>query len=116
MKIREARKAKGLTMKELGARVGTTESAISLYETGKREPPYQMLLMIAEELDTTVCYLLGIEQPNYTPKLSSDEQFILDSFRNFSQDGKKAVLQYIETMNASGLYTQSNSVKLETIG
>jgi transcriptional regulator with XRE-family HTH domain len=59
--IRAARKAKGLTMKELGTLIGTSESAVSLYETGKREPNYETLLMIAEALDTTVGYLLGTE-------------------------------------------------------
>lgn len=39
MQIREARKAKGMTMKELGDRIGTTESVISLYERGLQQPP-----------------------------------------------------------------------------
>jgi len=59
--IRAARKAKGMTMKELGALIGTTESAVSYYETGKREPKYETLLMIAEALDTSVGYLMGYE-------------------------------------------------------
>lgn len=57
--IRAARKAAGLTMKELGARVGVKESTISQYETGKRQPDNTMLLMLAEELNTTVSYLLA---------------------------------------------------------
>ena len=67
--IREARKAKGITMKELGRLVGTTESAISLYERGMREPSYETLLKIAEELDTSVGYLLGAE----TKKAPADD-------------------------------------------
>lgn len=57
--IRSARKAAHLTMKELGARIGLAESTISQYETGKRDPDNTTLLMIAEELNTSVSYLLN---------------------------------------------------------
>lgn len=57
--IRIARKAAGITMKELGAKVGVAESTISQYETGKRQPDNTMLLMLAEELNTTIDFLLG---------------------------------------------------------
>ena len=67
--IREFRKAKGLTMKQLGRLVGASESAISLYEKGRREPSYEMLLKISEELGTSVGSLLGAE----TKKAPADE-------------------------------------------
>jgi len=57
--IREYRKRAGMTMKELGDRVGCSEAAISLYELGKREAPYEILLQISEVLDTDVNHLLG---------------------------------------------------------
>ena len=58
-KIRDARKAKGLTMKELGQLIGVSESAISMYETFKREPDNATLVNIAKTLDVSVDYLLG---------------------------------------------------------
>lgn len=59
--IRIARKAKGLTMKELGTRIGVAESTISQYENGKRQPDNNMLLLLARELFTTIDFLLGDE-------------------------------------------------------
>lgn len=56
--LRSARKAKGLTMKELGAMVGVSESAMSQYETGKREMDFETLLKIGEILDCSTDYLL----------------------------------------------------------
>ena len=61
--IREYRKRAGMTMKELGDRVGCSEAAISLYELGKREASYEMLLKISEVLGTDVNHLLGHEEP-----------------------------------------------------
>lgn len=60
-RIREIRKKCGLTMKELGERVGVSESAISQYETGKRQPDYETLLKIADYFNVSVDYLLGQE-------------------------------------------------------
>lgn len=65
--IRRLRKQKRLTMKELGSRIGCSESAISQYETGKRSPDYETLLKIAEELETSVNYLLTGEPDSSIP-------------------------------------------------
>lgn len=62
--IRDYRLRKGLTMKELGDRVGVSESAISLYELGKRRVSDEMLLRLSEELDTDVNHLLGRSEPD----------------------------------------------------
>lgn len=49
-KLRELRKSKGMTMKELGAAIGKTESCISLYETGVSVPPVRVARKIANVL------------------------------------------------------------------
>lgn len=48
--LRSVRKAQGLTMKQLGELVGLTESAISCYELGKREPDFATLQKLADAL------------------------------------------------------------------
>lgn len=60
-RIRELRKNRSMTMKELGAVVGLAESTISQYETGKREPDNETLLRLGEFFNTSVDYLLGRE-------------------------------------------------------
>lgn len=61
-RLKEARKAAGLTMKELGDRVGVTEAAISLYESGRREPSQSVLVAISEILGCSTDYLLERER------------------------------------------------------
>ena len=46
IRIRELRKKCGITMKELGEKIGVAESTISQYETGKRQPDYETLLKL----------------------------------------------------------------------
>lgn len=56
--IRNARKRKGLTMKELADIINCSESTISNYERGERQANYEALLKMADALDTTVEYLI----------------------------------------------------------
>ena len=54
IRLREIRKARGLTQKQLADSIGITESAIGLYENGKRKPNYEMLLRLGEVLNCSV--------------------------------------------------------------
>lgn len=61
-RIRELRKQRGLTMKQLGSMLGLAESTVSQYETGKRQPDNETLLKLGEIFDVTVDFLLGGEK------------------------------------------------------
>lgn len=49
-RLKEAREAKELTMEQVGAAVGVTRQAISLYESGEREPDSETLMRIVSVL------------------------------------------------------------------
>lgn len=50
-KIRNARKKKGFTLKELGARINLTHSALSLIENNKNDAARKTLIALAKELN-----------------------------------------------------------------
>ena len=52
-------KKSGLSQKELAAKAGVTESAMSYYVNGSRTPRSDVLTRMAKELGTTTDYLLG---------------------------------------------------------
>ena len=58
-RLKELRKSKQLTMKDLGQIINVAESTISLYENGKREPDYQTLSKMADFFEVSIDYLLG---------------------------------------------------------
>lgn len=68
LRIREVRKSKKITAKELANHIKVVESTMSLYENGKREPDFETLLKIANYLDVSVDYLLGNTAEPSTPK------------------------------------------------
>ncbi|MGI6125021.1 MAG: helix-turn-helix domain-containing protein [Acetivibrionales bacterium] len=55
-------KQNGWSQRELAKRVGVTESAISHYVKGYRTPHYDVLVRMAESLNTTTDYLLGMSE------------------------------------------------------
>ena len=61
-RLREARKAAGMTQKEVATAIGVTESAYCGYETGKRQPDVLKIKQIAEVLGTTGDFLLETPQ------------------------------------------------------
>lgn len=74
-RIRELRKARGITMKQLGKELGVAESTVSQYETGKRSIDNETLLRLGEFFDVSVGYILGFEEripPTLTAKDERD--------------------------------------------
>jgi transcriptional regulator with XRE-family HTH domain len=57
-RIKKLRKSKGLSQSELARTIGVNQTQYNRYETGKTKVPVDVLLRIAQELDTTVDYLL----------------------------------------------------------
>lgn len=60
-KIRELRKAAGLTQEQLSARLGINRATLSKYESGDIDPPTSQLQAIAAALGVSVGRLLGQE-------------------------------------------------------
>lgn len=77
-RLRELRKAKGLTQAQVAELVGGTKMMISSYESGTRYPPYATLIKISNLYGVSTDYLLGINK-NRTINVDglSDEQLLL---------------------------------------
>ena len=60
-RLKEARRARGLTQAELGRLVGVGKSAISQYEHGLRLPETAILVRLAGALGVSADWLLGLE-------------------------------------------------------
>lgn len=64
-RISEIQKKRGISQKQLAQRIGVTESVISRYISGEREPKPDVLANIATALHTTSDFLLGIENVEF---------------------------------------------------
>lgn len=58
MRLRELRKAKGISQLKLAMDLNTNQNTISRYETGEREPGITELIALADYFGVSVDYLL----------------------------------------------------------
>jgi XRE family transcriptional regulator, fatty acid utilization regulator len=68
-RLRHARRARDLTLADLGARVGRTPSVLSLIENGKREPRLILVEQLASALGVSVAELLKKQPPSRRAQL-----------------------------------------------
>lgn len=54
LRLKDVFKEKNITSKDLSNKVGITENALSMIANGKRQPRFELLLQIANELDVDV--------------------------------------------------------------
>ena len=57
--LKELRKAKGVTQKQLAIDIGASERGIQQYELGARKPTYDMLIALADYFNVSLDYLVG---------------------------------------------------------
>lgn len=104
-RIREARKLRGITMKELGKIVGAAESTISLYETEKRMPDTDVLQKMADYFGVSVDYLIGRDDSETTQNAVQEDgeyERAKSVFNSLSPDGQKQALDYMRFLIEQG--------------
>ncbi len=87
-------KENGMSQRELAMRVGATESAISKYIKGEREPRAELLANIATVLKTTSEYLLGLDNGSET-SFGTVKALCARAAKEMSQEEKNELIMTI---------------------
>ena len=98
VRLKELRKQKGWTQKELAGKVEIRFSQLNKFESGLHTPPPEKLIELAEILGTTVDYLLTGDRSEATPLHNTR---LLDRFRAleaFAAEDQEAVIKLIDAM------------------
>jgi transcriptional regulator with XRE-family HTH domain len=113
LRIKEARKAKGLTQKQLAELVCVAKATISGYESGHSEPDEERIIAIMKALDVDANYLW---QDSITPverSLPSDAAlklgFAFDKAPENMQRAIRAMLEPYFTETASETLAEENA-------
>lgn len=83
-RLRIARERRGLTQRELAALCGIGENQINKYENRDGEPSARVLYLLAQQLDVSVDYLLGLSDvpQNFSAgDLNDDERALVNAFK-----------------------------------
>lgn len=94
-KIKEFRLAKGLTQKELAARIGMGDTTIVNYEKGARTPKKNTIFKIAEVLGTSIDDFFP---PIISSKKIDNDSVIAQQMEKLTPDNQEKVLEYIKKL------------------
>lgn len=86
-KIREARKAKGYTQRELANLIGAKHNSVSDWENDKNKPDPDTIELICGVLDLSPNYLLASNEES----LTFHEKRLIDKYRTLDTHGKDMV-------------------------
>ena len=89
-RIRQLRKAAGLTQEQLADRTGFAQDRISNYENGRRPLRLAEMRVIARELGCSPADLLADD--DNPERLSPQEKALLEAFRSSSRDAQHFLL------------------------
>ena len=126
--IKNARKSKGLSQKQLGELLGVSQAAIGQFENEKSTPKLETLEKIANALDVSVFELIPFESftlPDTLPmfwscskvssknttnvsqsKLSPKDITLLKAFHSLNNQGQEKAIAYLEDIAGNPQYTK----------
>ena len=94
-RLRALRRQHGETQPELAKLLGLSRSAVSMYESGEREPKYELLTVIAAHYDVELDYLLGRDVPEEDP---DELRMIARAGRKMTPEQRESLLRYARFM------------------
>jgi transcriptional regulator with XRE-family HTH domain len=117
-RLRRLRKEKDLTQKQLADKVGVSRATLAGYEVKGVEPSHSTLISLADELDCSVDYLLGVTEikakhGEIKDAIASDEellsfweemgsredlQLLFKQTRNLSSEAITSVVQFMKAI------------------
>lgn len=106
------RERAGLTIYEVGDKVGKSGKTISAWEKGRGQPDADMLLALCDlyKIDS-IAELYG-ETPPAPSCLSSSEAYLIEAFRNLNDEGQEKVISYIRDLESTGQYIKNCSDRM----
>lgn len=95
----------GYTQDGLAEAIGISRSAVSMYETGNREPDFETLERIADFFNVDMNYLLGsstkttVIQNDYEPSYEDVEQLLARNGKEFSTEQKMRLIKLLSEID-----------------
>ncbi|HIQ73252.1 MAG TPA: helix-turn-helix transcriptional regulator [Candidatus Cottocaccamicrobium excrementipullorum] len=86
-KIKDARKAKGMTQRQLADKIGAKHNSVSDWENNKNKPDPDTIELICGVLDITPNYLLRADDVGY----NATEKILINKYRALDHYGQELV-------------------------
>ena len=88
LSLKGSRLKKKFKQEELAKKIEVNPSTISLYETGRRKPDIETLMMLSEALDVSIDQLVGNTFGDF---FSTDDKYLIEVFNSLEKRSKDIV-------------------------
>jgi len=92
-KVAQLRKEKDLSRDELGEKVGTSGAIVGRYERGDMKPSIEIAAKIAEALDVSLDYLMGLASDQIKDKKMVNR---LEDIKKLPEKEREKIFDYID--------------------
>lgn len=112
-RLKELRKEKGFTQVQLAEALGVSKGTVAMWETGKREPGFEMLNVLSDLFDRRIDFILGYSDDAASPKVSEDE---VDQLGRWELEDRfhDIILSYL-ALDDFGKTAVENLIKIEKL-
>jgi transcriptional regulator with XRE-family HTH domain len=102
-RITRLRREKGYTQSQLAQRLNVGQNQVSRYEHGAYNPSLETLVKMANELDTTTDYLLGVSNrpqrdAEPEPDLSDIERQVVELLREYVDEAQHEIVNAVNAL------------------
>ena len=113
VRLKEAREKANMKQRELAEQTKMAVQTLSGYENGKKRPTLDNLSLLAETLDVSEAWLLGIDNPIQLPKNCADAYKMIEALEWFFQETVTVKEEYLSPSEydwVKGRYIYSLSI------
>lgn len=107
-RLKYFREQVGMTIYEVGERIGKSGKTVSAWENGRGQPDADMLLTLCDIYKIESIADLYGEAPSAPSVLSVAELRIIEAFRGFNAEGQEKVLSYVNDLESTGQYKKAD--------
>ena len=108
-RLRDLREFKNLKQYEIAGVLNITREAYSLYETGKRQPCYETLCLIADYYRVSVDYLLGRKGADIFICNDEEKRFLM-KLRGLDSRGRETLSGMLDMEHSRSSVKRGDSV------
>jgi len=97
-RVKQLRKEKGWTQKELANKIETSYAQLNKYESGLNTPPLNRLILLAEVLHTSIDYLIGGRKDEEIPIYNNRLIKRFQSIEGFEPEERDLVIKVLDAL------------------
>ena len=105
--LKQLRNSKKLTQEQLALELGTSKSAISMYENGNREPDFEMLETIADFFNVDLDYLI-----KGSNKIDKEEKKLITNYNRLDEEDQTKLVDYSKELVNSDKYKKTVTISI----